>query len=197
MVKKQKAGGAGCSPRMILLTITMTALAVMAAAGGAFALNPQPLPPGIYHPFGMVGITATDTARLSAVYEPPDPCILSSATAKACVTPQPCKVVFTFYDQTGSVIIQSQPVTVAPGAAAFYDLSGDTSALASLFTGGRAEVRGAVTFYPSGPGLAVAPNLCLVEVFDTGTGKTSVILSPSPSFLVPALTTPPNVTIVP
>ncbi|HAM50872.1 MAG TPA: hypothetical protein DCP92_09360 [Nitrospiraceae bacterium] len=158
-MKKKKAIGAGFSPKVFLITLSLAALAIMSVASGVFAIDLQPLPPGDFYPFGMVGITATDTARLSAV----------------CVPPQPCNVVFSFYDQAGKLITQSDTMTVAPGAAAFYDLSGDAIPT-SLMSGGKAQVRGVVTFLP---GTLEPPDPCLLEVFDKGTGKTSLVVSRS------------------
>lgn len=144
---------------------TVTAVSTLAATlavsmpSRAEAFDPQPDPPVR---FGMVGLTRGQTARLNAVNTGnPD----ESA----------CPVELSFVDSMGNTV-GIVPCIIPPGEADFLDL--DAASLGRPET--RVQIRATVAI--GGPRRrevkACAKNLRLtLEVFDTDTGKTAVILS--------------------
>lgn len=118
-------------------------------------------------PFGMVGITAAQTARLSVV--------------AVAVPPNPCVVVLRFVDAEGQVLALPGPLA-APveqtatleraGQSAFLDLPGASVVPSSAL---RTQLRASVT-YPPNPCAGVVSSL---ELFDQA-GVTSVFLAPGP-----------------
>jgi hypothetical protein len=120
--------------------------------------------------FGMVGITAGQTARLNVAYIPPN---IGDRPGR-----NPERVVrLQFLDEIGDVVAE-QTVRLMPGHAAFLDYSneGDTR------IGNRQQIRGMVI-----EGGIDDPNiknkgtlLGTVEVFDPESGKTQFVLGPTP-----------------
>jgi hypothetical protein len=120
--------------------------------------------------FGMVGITAGQTARLNVAYQPPPDGDRPGRNPERIVRLQ-------FLDEIGDVVAE-QTVRLMPGHAAFLDYSneGDTR------LGNRQQIRGMVI-----EGGIDDPNaknkgtlLGTVEGFDSETGKTQFVLGPSP-----------------
>ena len=137
---------------------------------------PQQIPPGpatmpIF--LGPVGLSFQQTARLSVVAYPPNPC---SGTMG-------------FVDTTGKAIVPLTTVNLAPNQA----ISGDVTGFQAGTTLGsqRPEVIGVFT-----PGVSTAapPGICIpsVEVFDRITGYTRVLIPPGPTTIPPGPTTMPN-----
>jgi hypothetical protein len=142
----------------VLLIILVTALDTHKTA----AFNPQPDPPA----FGMIAITPDQTARLNVVRtEPPGN------------PDRPMTVELTFFDSDGMSLLRST-ATVRAGRAVFLDLAGFTVPR----TGMRTEIRGSVHIVTSLP----EPDrnrvnlVANIEIFDTETGKTMVVLPAIP-----------------
>jgi hypothetical protein len=153
---------AGC----VLILACAAFLTVRAGAQPAIlAISPQ------YVTFGMVGLAAGQTARLNAFALPTGGPIIAGAS---------CQVTFAFYDASGNSLpgtTGTGAVTVAQGTAVHDDLVNTSAA--------RAEIRGTVRaalVLPSAVGTPVTPvsGFCSVlptlEIFDTTTGQTTVVL---------------------
>jgi hypothetical protein len=97
----------------VILTVTSLALLTVVSVR---AFNPQPDPPAV---FGMVGITYSETARLSAVVR---------AGSAVLTAPTACRVAFSFVAADGRVLKQ-EIKAILPGHAAFVDLTGAEAAL--------------------------------------------------------------------
>lgn len=129
------------------------------------AFNPQPDPPG----FGMIGIAEGQTARLNLVN-----------IGTVGIPPGPCRATLEFFDGAGNVLA-SRRVRVLEGNATSLDfelpavqVNGDATVATPL----RAEIRAAVA--PIDNGVPPGPCRATVEIFDTATGRTSVLLPPDP-----------------
>ena len=158
---------AGCA----LMVVCAAFLTVRAGAQPAIIVaSPQ------YVTFGMVGIISGQTARLNAFALPTGGPIIAGAS---------CQVTFDFYDATGKSLGTSS-VPVAQGDAVNYDLpwpqpTPSTTSTATTRTEIRGTVRAALVI-PSAVGTTVTPvsGSCSVlptlEIFDTATGQTSVVL---------------------
>jgi hypothetical protein len=131
--------------------------------------------------FGMVGLATGQTARLNAFALPVGGPIIAGAS---------CQVTFDFYDVTGKSLKASpQPITVPQGTAVSFDLQ--RSEITSATSAPRVEIRGTVRaafVSPSAVGTPVTPGMpstlisgfCSVlptlEIFDSSTGQTTVVL---------------------
>src|SRR5262249_22080411 len=133
----------------------------------AFAPEPHLAEPGEQEHNGMVGVARGQTVRLNVIN-----------LADGSVTPDPCQMSMSLLDSRGGVLLGPIDVTLDFGESAMLDLNGN------LFVGrtGRAQVRSELAF--ADPRDPTQPNPCsftqtTVEVFDTRTGKTSVIYAHS------------------
>jgi hypothetical protein len=156
---------AGCALMLACAAFT----AVRAGAQPAIIVaSPQ------FMTFGMVGLNTGQTARLNAFALPLGGPLISGAS---------CQVTFDFYDATGK-IVKTGTATVAQGAAVHFDmLRTEVDSLA-----GRSEIRGAVRaafvtpspmLTPGTPGTPVSAYcsvLPTLEIFDTSSGQTTVVL---------------------
>jgi hypothetical protein len=146
---------AGCA----LVMACAAFLTVRAGAQPAIlASNPQ------YVTFGMVGLGSGQTARLNALALPVGGPIIAGAS---------CQVTFDFYDATGKSLGTST-ATVAQGAAVHDDLAGTSADRAEI----RGTVRAALVTSPAAgtPVSGSCPVLPTMEIFDTSTGQTTVML---------------------
>lgn len=120
------------------------------------AFNPQPDPPGVW---GMFGITPSETARLNVVNlqlpnTPPDPCTMQ----------------LNFIDGQGHFLKQ-KTLVLKPSQSTFLDITG-------VETGGafRTEIH---PFVKLATGTPVGCNaVATLELFDTSSGKTSILAHP-------------------
>jgi len=145
-------------------------LTVGAGAQTAILANSQ------YVTFGMVGLSSSQTARLNAFGLPTGGPIIAGAS---------CGVTFDFYDATGKSL-KTGSTTVAQGDAVNFDLAWtDITAPTSNTTTNRVEIRGTVRaglVSTSTGGTPVTPvaGSCSVlptlEIFDTATGQTTLVL---------------------
>ena len=116
--------------------------------------------------FGMVGLADGQTARLNALGLPMGGPIIAGAS---------CEVTFTFYGEDGKSL-KSATIPVTQGAAVHFDLQrADIDADTD-----RREIRGTVRSVLSTPAASPLNLSCSVmptlEIFDTLTGKTTVVL---------------------
>jgi len=159
------------------LMVLAAAFALILSSGPAFALNPQPLPPGLY--FGPFTLQPGQTARISVTNlgsiltdEPPDPCV----------------VLVMLVDQGGHILNekgQGQTLTIGPGSAADVEYSAT-----SLTHAGPVKVRGVVLSLTPLPqscsgSKAFAQPPCnhwvfqaSLEILDSSTGQTLLMLNP-------------------
>jgi hypothetical protein len=149
---------AGCA----LLVVCAAFLTVRAGAQPAIIVaNPQ------YVTFGMVGLATGQTARLNA---------LALTVGGPLIANASCQVTFDFYDATGKSLGTST-ATVAQGAAVHADLVGTSTARAEIRGTVRAALvtpsAGVTPVTPVSGGCSVVPTL---EIFDTLTGQTTVVL---------------------
>jgi len=119
--------------------------------------------------FGMIGLAAGQTLRLSVVAFPPTP-----------VAP-PCIAQLSFANSAGGAVGPGKVVNLNPGQGDFLDLN--ANALVSQF-GQRAEIRPVVTLLPSPAG---GPSACQAasELFDNFSGF-SLLLVPGTTAFPPA-----------
>jgi len=138
------------------------------------AFNPQPEPPGRW---GLFGIVADQTARVSVVNTSGDP---------GGYPPGPCRVALAFVDVGGQVLEETRTV-LAPGQAASLDYAfqpppdgerGEAGASADRV--GRQDLRARIEIVnlvppPDQDRQSVPPGPCVpaVEVFETATGRTA------------------------
>ena len=153
----------------VLLLACVAFTAVRAGAQPAIMVaSPQ------FVTFGMVGLNTGQTARLNAFALPLGGPIIAGAS---------CQVTFDFYDATGKTV-KTGTATVAQGAAVHFDmLRSEVDSLA-----GRSEIRGAVRSAfvtpsatptpgtPSTPISASCSVLPTLEIFDSLSGQTTVVL---------------------
>jgi len=134
------------------------ALCLVVATGlrTVLAFNPQPDPPGMW---GMLGITASETARVNVVNV-----VLPN------VPPGPCAVQLNFFDSRGGVM-KSQTFTVNPKQSAFLEITGGEAG-----GGFRNSIHPVLRLATNSP--AGCNALGTVEVYDTASGKTSILANP-------------------
>lgn len=161
-------------------TITILTMAIGIAAIASFsifrdlqkvaAFNPQPDPPG----YGMVGMTAGQTIRISVVNtNEPEPSL----------PPDPCRVILNFRDADGNLFRNSEGqlirriVQLPAGQSVFLDLNGDVYA-----NGARMQLRPVARIQQAEGASGLPPDPCIptVEVFANANGKTQ--------FVVPSVT---------
>ncbi|MGB7718725.1 MAG: hypothetical protein WBL65_02425 [Bryobacteraceae bacterium] len=156
---------AGCA----LLVVCAAFTAVRAGAQPAIMVaSPQ------YVTFGMVGLGTGQTARLNAFSLPVGGPIIAGGS---------CQVTFAFYNEAGKSV-KTGTATVAQGASVHFDMQRtdiDT-------TSGLSEIRGTVraafvsssavgtTVTPGTPVSGVCSVLPTMEIFDSLSGQTTVVL---------------------
>ena len=113
--------------------------------------------------FGLIGVTAFETARLNAF-----------CSSDPSVPPGPCAVSFEFLDIGGRTLKQTT-MTLQPDTGGFLDLRPVEAGLTSNRLTVLARLR-------VGRGGAIAP----LEVFDNSTGRTSIFAHPG-TLLLPAV----------
>jgi hypothetical protein len=178
--------------------LALVAVVAAAAAGTssprARAFNPQPEPPGRW---GLFGIVADQTARVSVVNTSGDP---------GGVPPGPCRVSLAFVDRAG-IVLKEARLTLRAGQAASLDYGftpppePDSGAAAGLPAdrSGRQDLRARVDIVDlvdpgdRGPRL-VPPGPCVpsVEVFETATGRTAFLVAEARMGAEPHLNPPPD-----
>ena len=120
------------------------------------AFNPQPDPPGVW---GMFGITPPETARLNVVN-----------IGLPGVPPGPCNVQFSFYNDSGKLLKQNT-IVLNRGQSSFLDITGVEAGAAF-----RSQIHPYVLLATNSPTGCNA--VATLELFDTTSGKTSILLNP-------------------
>jgi hypothetical protein len=165
--------------RRLAILALLGGLAASTSSPGARAFNPQPEPPGRW---GLFGIVADQTARVSVVNTSGDP---------GGWPPGPCRVALAFVDVEGTVVKEAV-MTLRPGQATSLDYgfnappeseSGDAIGAAADRLG-RQDLRARIEIadlvdpgdrqpksWPPGPCVPT------VEVFETTTGKTAFMVA--------------------
>jgi hypothetical protein len=113
--------------------------------------------------FGLIGVAASETARLNA-FCPSDPSI----------PPGPCDVTFAFLDIQGRTLEQTT-LTLLPNTGGFLDLRPVEIGSASI----RLTVLARINVTRGGA-------IATLEVFDDGTGRTSIFSHPG-TVVLPAV----------
>lgn len=131
--------------------------------GEIYEWNPQPDPPKT---FGIVGIAAGQTARLTA-----------SNTASPGELAPPCRVAMALLDADGNVVAQKSE-TLEAGQSTLLDVSSNTLPPPADVAPGPAQLRGVVVVESAKPGEIPPPCRASLEVFDEVTGATTALLSP-------------------
>jgi hypothetical protein len=139
---------------------------------GSVGYPPEPI-------FGMLSVTALETARLNVVAYPPNPCIGQ----------------LRFADKNGNMLGKPLPVNLNPGQAAFLDLPGITLYPPTPSTPGAPSLFPPEPLHPivtlaTASNADVAPTACIasVEVYSPLTGQTVVYFPPVPVFLSQPIT---------
>jgi hypothetical protein len=127
--------------------------------------------------FGMIGLARGQTARLNVVNLRSTPTV--ELTPDQVVTLVPCSIRLRFVDQRGNTIARSVE-NIVPGTGAFLDLP-FAEATPRGFEGKRIEIRAIVRALgrPEDERRRCA-TLATLEIFDSETGRTSVIYPESP-----------------
>jgi len=179
--------------RLALLAL-LGAAAASTSSPPARAFNPQPEPPGRW---GLFGIVADQTARVSVVNTSDDP---------GGYPPGPCRVSLAFVDRAG-IVLKEARLTLRPGQATSLDYgftpppepdSGDPAGIPADRIG-RQDLRARIEIadlvdpgdrqrrlYPPGP---CVPS---VEVFETATGRTAFLVAEARMGAEPHLAAPPD-----
>jgi hypothetical protein len=158
---------AGCA----LIVVCAAFLTVRAGAQPAIMVaSPE------YVTFGMVGLGTGQTARLNALALPVGGPIIAGAS---------CQVTFDFYDAKGDSL-KTATLPVAQGAAVNYDLAWtEITVPTATPPTNRVEIRGTVraalvisspVVTPVPPLSGSCPLLPTMEIFDTSSGQTAVVL---------------------
>lgn len=146
----------GRTPKAALL-LAMTVCGASRLLGGDVMIE-RPAPT-----FGMVGIAQSETARLNAVLV--QPAVQQSAA---------CVVDMKFVDSAGRTLAIAQKVQLRPGVAQHLDLPGTRAYMWQPAAALRSQIRAEIT--PLEGVCTVAQTL---ELFDTATGKTSLVVNPN------------------
>jgi len=169
------------------LTITAIGLAMLVLATLVFMRQTQPVKAQSEQPpptqdrvsFGVVGITAGQTVRISVANT-----ILPNDVN---LPPGPTRVVMTFRAMNGQLVrnrsgeVIRRTIDLERGDSAFLDLDYDQLPPSPI----RAQVRAVVTIVPppGGDNNALQDGVCVpnVEVINNANGRTQFVLSGSPS----------------
>jgi hypothetical protein len=141
-----------------LLNRGLMILAGIAASTGAVCAGDL-----VTERFGMIGVTFSETARLSAVLHPG--------------AHQECVVDMRFVDSQNRTLVAAQKVRLRPNIAEFIDLSGTNAYMWSGEHKIRPQVRALITPMFPATGCKVSQTL---ELFDSLSGKTSIVVQPLP-----------------
>lgn len=150
--------------RICMVGAILLSVSGLGAGQSLPAMLPQP------QTFGMVGLTAGQTARLS-VLNPGPPAPLAAGAI--------CSAQVTFLDAKGSVL-KTAPLLIAPGQSVSYDLDRDTDVTG---TDQRVQIRATVqtptpTPFFLNPVQAIGcPLVATLEVFNNDTGRTQFVLT--------------------
>lgn len=127
--------------------------------------------------FGMIGLARGQTARLTVFNLRSVPTL--EPTPDQVVTLIPCSIRLRFVDQRGNTIVRSVE-SILPGTGAFLDLPFH-EAIPRGFEGKRIEIRAIVRALsrPEDERRRCA-TISTLEIFDSETGRTSVIYPESP-----------------
>jgi hypothetical protein len=169
--------------RRLAILALLGGLAASTSSPGARAFNPQPEPPGRW---GLFGIVADQTARVSVVNTSGDP---------GGYPPGPCRVTLAFVDVEGTVLKEAL-MTLRPGQATSLDYGFQAPpepdrGEAIGATGDRLDrqdlrarigiVNLAAPPEPERPhGVPPGPCVPSVEVFETATGRTAFLVAEAP-----------------
>jgi hypothetical protein len=152
------------------MLLTNASLKSLAGVALAFALSAPALysqssnTPASAVDFGMIGLAASQTLRLSIIAFPPTPIY----------PPQPiCIAQLGFANSSGGPVGPTKTVNLGPGQGDFLDLNGNSLALPF---GGRAEMLPVVTMLPA-PGGGTPACLANAEILDSFSGF-SLVLAP-------------------
>ena len=151
-------------------TMRMTLPALVLASA---ALHGQ-VPRGSAVNFGMIGLSESQTLRLSVIAFPPDPFL----------PPEPCIAQLGFANSSGGPVGPTKTVNLGPGQGDTLDLNGNSLIYPPNPIGVRMEVRPVVTMLPS-PGGGTSACLANAEIVDSFSGF-SLVLAPG------ALAFPPD-----
>ena len=184
-----RTGSRKATGRLALVALLATA-AASTSSPPVRAFNPQPEPPGRW---GLFGIVADQTARVSVVNTSADP---------RGYPPGPCRVSLAFVDSEG-IVLKEARLTLRPGQATSLDYGfqappepdrGDAVG-ATADRGGRQDLRARIEivdlvdpgdreprFFPPGPCVPT------VEVFETATGRTAFAVAEARMGWVPITT---------
>jgi hypothetical protein len=128
--------------------------------------------------FGMVGLTAGQTARLN---------LLNPGVLPPMATGAICSAQVSFLDASGSVL-KTSPISVPPGQSVPFDLNRDTDVTA---TDQRVQIRATYQVTPPSPMLANPVQLLgcslipTLEIFDNDTGRTQLVMTETRGVLGP------------
>jgi hypothetical protein len=160
-----------------LAIVALLAGAAVSASSRARAFNPQPEPPGRW---GLFGIVADQTARVSVVNTSADPGGFS---------PGACRVSLAFVDSE-DIVLKEARLTLRPGQATSLDYEfgapperGDAVGEVAGRTGrqdlrARIEIADLVDPRDRDPKfLPLSPCVPAVEVFETATGRTAFMVA--------------------
>ena len=173
-------------------------LAIILPAEPTLALNPQPLPPGMY--FGPMTLSPSQSVRINVAN-------LGSSLSEE--PPDPCVVRVMLVDQNGDVL-QNETLTLAPGKAGnvVYPQPSVTASITQ--PAGVVQVRGVVlSLTPLKPGKSpiafaeIPPGLLnlnlnhwvlqsSLEVIDSETGQTTQVLNPVERIMLNPQPLPPG-----
>lgn len=145
-----------------LLATLVTFLAVRAS-------SPESDPP---RAFGLLGITAAETARLNVV--------VPAGASVPGTAPQGCRVAFSFLNADGQVLRQDVK-TILPGRAASLELPGTEAFLPpGPIRSFRADIRPSVEVVTPQSSSSLCQIVTTFEVFDGATGRTTIFADPPP-----------------
>lgn len=119
--------------------------------------------------FGIIGITASETARISVVLRD-DPFFRPGDPAPVCI------VEVRFSDNQNRTLAVLQKVQLRPNVAVQLDLPGSLAYMWQPVSGVRGSIRGQVRALSAQNG---CPAIATMEVFDNATGKGSYMWAPA------------------
>lgn len=165
----------GIAKRIWVLGIVIVSLAGLAAGQGTTmpVMFPQ------VQTFGMVGLTAGQTARLN---------LLNPGVLPPLATGAICSAQVSFLDSKGTVL-KASPILVAPGQSVPFDLDRDTDL--TTVTDQRVQIRATLQTPAPSPifanpvALYGCPLMPTLEIFNKDTGRTQVVITETRSVFGP------------
>jgi hypothetical protein len=145
----------------VLIVVCAALVTVRAGAQPAIMVaSPQ------FVTFGMVGLATGQTARLNALALPVGGPIIAGS----------CQVTFDFYDDAGN-LLKTGTAPVTQGTAVHEDLVGSSTARLQIRGTVRAAfVSASAVGAPGTPVSGSCPVLPTLEIFNTSSGQTTVVL---------------------